>query len=166
MHYNLSLFTSSILIVLFYFIDNYYYNKELSNKPAKQPVNFSIQGKINFILLLGVIISVILSGMYKKPLLNEELEWPLSFLLRDIALFSLGIISYKITSMKNYVIQNYDKLLLQCCFSFLSQTAKLNIPHIFFRVFIVGWVFLKDKMGPKGQFLLLIRIVHEPTSFN
>jgi len=94
------LFTSSILIVLFYFIDNYYYNKELSNKPAKQPVNFSIQGKINFILLLGVIISVILSGMYKKPLLNEELEWPLSFLLRDITLFCLGIISYKITSMK------------------------------------------------------------------
>ena len=44
------LFVSSILMVLFYFIDNYYYNKELSIKPADEPVNFSIEGKINFIL--------------------------------------------------------------------------------------------------------------------
>ena len=96
------LFVSFILMVLFYFIDNYYYKKELANKPAKQPVNFSIQGKINFILLVGVIISVILSGVYQNdftPLIIFNNKLPLSFILRDIALFSLAIISYKITSM-------------------------------------------------------------------
>ena len=82
------------------FVDNYYYKKELSNKPDKLPVNFSVQGKINFILLLGVIASVILSGFYKDDLgfisiFNNKLK--VSFLLRDIVLFSLGIISYKIT---------------------------------------------------------------------
>ena len=96
------LFVSSILMLLFYFIDNYYYNKELDNKPAKQSVNFSIQGKINFILLLGVIASVILSGIYTNDLgfisiFNNKLK--ISFLLRDLLLFSLGIISYKITSI-------------------------------------------------------------------
>ena len=96
------LFVSSILILLFYFIDNYYYNKELDNKPPKQSVNFSIQGKINFILLLAVISSVILSGIYTNDLgfisiFDNEIQ--ISSLLRDILLFSLGIISYKITSI-------------------------------------------------------------------
>ncbi len=96
------LFVSSILMILFYFIDNYYYNKELSNKPPNQAVNFSIQGKINFILLFGVIASVILSGFYKDDLgfvsiFDNDLR--ISFLLRDLVLFSLAIISYKITSI-------------------------------------------------------------------
>ena len=97
------IFVSSILMVLFYFIDNYYYNKELSNKPAEEPVNFSIEGKINFILLFGVIFSVILSGFYKDSLgsisiFDNELKIP--FLLRDILLLSLGVLSYMITPKK------------------------------------------------------------------
>ena len=96
------LFVSSVLMILFYFIDTYYYNQELDNRPSKGPINFSIEGKINFLLLLGVISSVILSGIYQndfKPLLLFDNKLPISFLLRDIMLLSLGIISYKITSM-------------------------------------------------------------------
>ena len=96
------LFVSAILMILFYFIDTYYYNQELDNRPFKGPINFSIEGKINFLLLLGVISSVILSGIYQndfKPLLLFDNKLPISFLLRDIMLLSLGIISYKITSM-------------------------------------------------------------------
>jgi len=93
------LFVSFILMVLFYFIDNHYYNKELTNKPSKEALNFSIEGKINFILLLAVIASVILSGVYQEfktyKLFGNEL--PLSFILRDITLLSLAFISYKIT---------------------------------------------------------------------
>ena len=84
------LFVSFILMILFYFIDNYYFKREL-DKPINQPVNFSIQGTINFILLLGVIASVILSGFYKDSLgsisiFGNELKIP--FLLRDILLLS------------------------------------------------------------------------------
>ena len=96
------LFVSSILMLLFYFIDNYYYNKELSNKPADEPVNFSIEGKINFILLLGVILSVILSGAYQNDFKSIHVfgnALPLSFILRDVMLLFLGILSYKITSI-------------------------------------------------------------------
>ena len=35
--------------VLFYFIDNYYFKREL-DKPTNQPVDFSIKGKINILL--------------------------------------------------------------------------------------------------------------------
>ena len=96
------LFVSSILMILFYFIDNYYFRKELENQPSSEPVNFSIEGKFNFILLLGVILSVILSGFYKDNLgliylFDNQVR--ISFLLRDIALFILAIISYRFTSM-------------------------------------------------------------------
>ena len=96
------LFVSSILMLLFYFIDNYYYNKELFNKPTDEPVNFSIEGKINFILLLGVILSVILSGAYQNDFKSIHVfgnALPLSFILRDVMLLFLGILSYKITSI-------------------------------------------------------------------
>ena len=96
------LFVSSILMLVFYCIDNYYYSKELSNKPTKEPVNFSIEGKFNFILLLGVVLSVILSGFYKDNLgfiylFDNQVR--ISFIIRDIALFILAVISYKFTSM-------------------------------------------------------------------
>ena len=38
----------------------------ISNKPSKKSINFSIEGKFNFILLLGVILSVIFSGLYQN----------------------------------------------------------------------------------------------------
>lgn len=95
------IFVSSFLLIIFYLTDNYYYKKDFNKKPSKQPVNFSIKGKFNFILLLGVIVSVILSGVYQsslKPLILFDNTLPISFLVRDICLFLLGIISYKITS--------------------------------------------------------------------
>tara|TARA_B100000029_G_scaffold282697_1_gene276586 strand:- start:2910 stop:4277 length:1368 start_codon:yes stop_codon:yes gene_type:complete len=96
------LFVSSILMFLFYFIDNHYYKMEISNKPSKKSINFSIEGKFNFILLLGVILSVIFSGLYQntyKPLVIFGNSLPISFLLRDIILLILAFASYRLTSM-------------------------------------------------------------------
>jgi Na+/H+ antiporter NhaD/arsenite permease-like protein len=96
------LFISSLLMILFYLIDNYYYKKELDCKPIDEPVNFLIEGKFNFLLLIGVILAVILSGIYKD---NLGFIYPfgngvrVSFILRDIALFLLGLMSYKLTSL-------------------------------------------------------------------
>jgi len=90
------LFVSSILMILFYIVDNYYFKKESDNKPPIEPVNFSIEGKLNFILLFGVIASVLLSGMYDLGYTNF-LHLKYQNILRDITLLILGIISYKIT---------------------------------------------------------------------
>ena len=65
-------------------------------------VDFSIDGKINFIFLFFVIISVILSGFYKDTLGYISIfdnKVKLSFLLRDTILLGLGIFSYKQSSI-------------------------------------------------------------------
>ena len=96
------LFVSVLVLIIFYFVDNYFYKKETNSQPNQSSVNFSIEGKVNFILLFFVIVSVILSGIYKDSLgyvsiFNNKVK--LSFLLRDIILFVLAILSYKITSL-------------------------------------------------------------------
>ena len=93
-------FISLILLILFYFIDNYYYNKESKSDTSNSEINFSIEGKFNFILLLGVILSVIFSGFYKDYLgyiniFNNEVKT--SFLIRDFLILSFGYLSYKLT---------------------------------------------------------------------
>ena len=96
------IFVSIFVLTVFYFIDSYFYKKESVTKPSQGPVSFSIDGKFNFILLLFVIISVILSGVYKNSLGYISIfdnEVRISFLIRDITLFILAIISYKITSI-------------------------------------------------------------------
>jgi len=95
-------FVSFLLLVLFYLIDSYYFRKEEKNKPENKPINFSIQGKLNLILLLAVVFSVILSGSYKDSLGDVVLfgnELKKTFLLRDIFLLIMAIISYKFTSL-------------------------------------------------------------------
>ena len=96
------LFVSVLVLIIFYFVDNYFYKKESNSQPNQSSVNFSIEGKVNFILLFFVIVSVIMSGIYKDSLgyvsiFNNKVKF--SFLLRDIILFVLAILSYKITSL-------------------------------------------------------------------
>ncbi len=97
------IFVSIILMILFYLVDSFYFKKELANKPAVQPLNFKIEGKFNFILIIGVILSVILSGIYKDNLGFMHLfenDIRVSFLLRDLTLLILGVASYYFTSLK------------------------------------------------------------------
>ena len=94
------IFVSIFVLVIFYFVDNYFFKKETNEMPDSNNSNFTIDGKINFIFLLVVIISVILSGFYKDNLgyisiFDNKIR--ISFLLRDMILFLMAFISYKIT---------------------------------------------------------------------
>lgn len=94
-------FVSLLLLLIFYFIDSFYYKKEISLRPTTEKIDFSINGKFNLLLLVGVVISVIFSGNFKNNLgsidfLGNELMF--SFLYRDIFLLFLTIVSYKITA--------------------------------------------------------------------
>ena len=96
------IFVSILLLIIFYFIDLFYYKKEISKRPTLEKINFSIDGKFNLLLLVGVIISVIFSGAYKNNLgsiylLGNELMF--SFIFRDMFLILLTIASYKATSL-------------------------------------------------------------------
>ncbi len=53
---------STILLVLFYFVDKFYYKKE-NIQSENLGFSIKIQGKINFIFILFIIIAVIISGL-------------------------------------------------------------------------------------------------------
>lgn len=94
------IFVSSILLVLFFFIDNYFYKKETKIPDEKNNIaNIQILGKINFILLLFVILAVLLSGFWNPhiyyTIMGVHLE--LQNILRDIFLLFITLISMKIT---------------------------------------------------------------------
>ena len=94
------IFVSSILLVLFFFIDNYLYKKETKIPDEKNNIaNIQILGKINFILLLFVILAVLLSGFWNPhiyyTIMGVHLE--LQNILRDIFLLFITLISMKIT---------------------------------------------------------------------
>ena len=93
------------LIVIFYFFDKYFYNKEgkiINNDKIK----ISIKGKRNLILIVFIIISVILSGIWKSDSSNIN-NWFFGYggecimtygsLLQVILLILITIISLKIT---------------------------------------------------------------------
>ena len=95
-------FVSSILLILFYFIDTYYFSKELHNKPKTETLNFSIHGKFNFLLLIGVVLAVVLSGFYKDSfgyikMFDNNIR--ISFLIRDLSLLLFGVLSYNLGSL-------------------------------------------------------------------
>ena len=60
------LYVSTILLVLFYFVDNYYYKKE-TNRPIETTdiKSIEISGKINFLFLALIVGSVLMSGFWK-----------------------------------------------------------------------------------------------------
>ena len=64
-------------------LDLYFYNKEVDNKPDDGEFNISIDGKINFLLLLGIIVGVLVSGFW-----NPHIEFNIygvHLLLQNIA---------------------------------------------------------------------------------
>lgn len=99
------LYVSIILITVFYIIDSYFYSKEI-NIPEDTNNDFSdvkILGKINFIFLLFVILSVLLSGVWKphtesfKPFLVFGTPVELQNIIRDVLLILIAYLSLKFT---------------------------------------------------------------------
>ncbi|MBC8311285.1 MAG: sodium:proton antiporter [Candidatus Marinimicrobia bacterium] len=95
------LVVASILIVVFYILDNFYYQKEIDSKPADPEVKekISLDGNVNLLFLLGVIFFVLLSGIWKPHysmnFMHIHLE--LQNIIRDISLLILTFLSVKYT---------------------------------------------------------------------
>lgn len=107
------LFMVTMLILIFYFLDSYFFKKEVVPDQIITPdeKKLGIEGSFNFLLLLGVIGSVLLSGFWRPgitiPLYHLihnghtfELEMELQNLARDLLLLTLAYASWKLTSMK------------------------------------------------------------------
>lgn len=89
------------LLVIFYFIDRYYFQKGVSKTSSKEKLNFAIEGKFNLIFLLLVPTAILLSGkIHLKEVNFLGIERPLQEWLRDIFLVILALLSYLLTPSK------------------------------------------------------------------
>ncbi|MFH1852013.1 MAG: sodium:proton antiporter [Candidatus Neomarinimicrobiota bacterium] len=101
-----------ILLALFWLIDTYFYRQE------KLPVELAdsgserlgLEGKVNFLLLLGVIGAVLLSGFWHPDVSFSVYHVPVELqnLTRDILLLSITVASWKITAREVRVANEYS----------------------------------------------------------
>ena len=95
------LYVSTILLILFYLIDSHYYKKELKIPSDITDIkSIEISGKINFLFLLGVIASVLLSGFWNPNYqvhIYGHVTMELQNIIRDILLILMTFLSIKFT---------------------------------------------------------------------
>lgn len=95
------LFMASSLLIIFYFLDNYFYNKEKLKEPnEKNDEKLSIEGAFNLFLLFGVILGVLMSGFWKPGIQISiyHVDVEIQNIFRDILLLTLTYISWIYTS--------------------------------------------------------------------
>ena len=98
-----TLVASGLLLAMFYIIDAWFWRREGEARPAicdptpDKPLH--IDGKINFVLLLAILIMVPLSGVW-KPGISIELAGTtrdLPGIVRDLALLTIAWASWRLT---------------------------------------------------------------------
>ena len=95
------IYVSVILLISFYFIDRHLYFKE-SKKPddSTDYKSIEIHGKINFIFLTGVVLSVLMSGFWKPDIsinIYGHVNLEIQNILRDFLLLLITYLSVRFT---------------------------------------------------------------------
>ena len=97
------LFTGGMLILIYFALDTYYYKKEhwvALSADAREQVPMRLGGSINFLYLVGVVLSVAFINSGSIPAMGEE-NAPLWLkYLREIVLLSLTFLSLYTTKKK------------------------------------------------------------------
>lgn len=98
------LFMVVSLLVIFFIIDSRFYGMEDHSKKPKTEGNekIGIEGSINFLFLLGVVLAVLMSGMWNPHISFNiyHVHVELQNLLKDILLLSMTLLSWIFTSKK------------------------------------------------------------------
>tara|TARA_Y100001970_G_scaffold188660_1_gene229430 strand:- start:2277 stop:3713 length:1437 start_codon:yes stop_codon:yes gene_type:complete len=99
------IFVCSILFILFFIVDSYFYKKEAKNLNHKvENTSITIDGKINFILIGLIVTAVIISGLPELQISVFEYHhttmMTLGMLIQLLVLFFATIISLKVTPKK------------------------------------------------------------------
>ena len=102
-------FTGALLLIIYYFVDRYYYAKEDWTNLANDSLEYEklrLTGSINFVYLIGVILSVAFINEGTIPQMGEE-NAPLWLkFLREIVLLSLTGLSLYTTKKEVRYTQN------------------------------------------------------------
>jgi Na+/H+ antiporter NhaD/arsenite permease-like protein len=138
------LFTSSALLVIFYFLDRHFYASESTLPPRPDPTpdhRLGIEGKRNLILLAGIVGMVLLSGIWKShisfDIFGAHVE--LQNLVRDLSLVAIAALSFFVTSDRVHEANRFN-------WSPILEVAKL-FAGIFFTIIPVIAILHAGKNG-------------------
>ena len=150
-------FTSAVLLVIYFLLDTFYFKKEgekaLAESGEKEPLR--IEGGINFLILLGVVGSTVMSGFWHPGSvsflgINIEIE----NILRNVLFLILGFISWKVTTKK--IRQEND----------FSWGPILEVAKLFAGIFVTIIPAIAIlKAGDKGSLGFLMAAVTQPAHY-
>lgn len=92
---------AGILLVLFFLLDSYFYRKEdHSQAPQDEVEKLGLEGKVNILLLAGIVAAVLMSGVWQPHVEFEvfHVHVELQNLIRDLLLLALAGLSWVLTS--------------------------------------------------------------------
>jgi Na+/H+ antiporter NhaD/arsenite permease-like protein len=106
------LLLAGLLLAIFYAFDRYMCGKEEGRAPVQgaDAGGIRIEGKINLLLLLGVVGAVLLSGIWKSGIAITVYHVPtaLEALVRDLLLLAIVGLSLALTSAESRCANNFD----------------------------------------------------------
>jgi Na+/H+ antiporter NhaD/arsenite permease-like protein len=107
-----TLFMVGLLLALFWVLDRHYYRKEgvLLADPTPDTRMFGFDGAANFVLLAAIVGLVLLSGLWKSPVVFEIHGTALGLpgIVRDVGLIAIMLISLKTTAATVHADNQFD----------------------------------------------------------
>ncbi len=99
------LLVSVILLVLFFLLDTILYRREASQPPPGDPEPLGLEGKVNFLLLAGVIGAVLLSGFWRPGISVSVffVKVELQNITRDVLLLAIAGLSWQLTDRESRI---------------------------------------------------------------
>ena len=147
---------SLILLLVFFVLDSYFYRKESAQTLARDPTPDSplrIEGKLNFLLLGGVVVAVLLSGVWQPGVVWQVygLDIELQNVVRDLLLLAMAGLSLKLTPRHCREANAFN------------WAPMLEVAKLFAGIFIsMIPVLAMLKAGQDGAFAGLVRMVTAP----
>jgi Na+/H+ antiporter NhaD/arsenite permease-like protein len=152
-----ALIMAVLLLIIYFVLDSYHYRREgvVRRAPRQPAVPLKLEGLPNFIILAGVVLAVLMSGI---------LEWgEISILgvhravqdwVRDIMLIALGILSLAVTPTQLREDNNF------------SWFPIIEVAYLFIGIFVTMIpCLLILKAGPNGALAFLVTGVKEPLHY-
>ena len=148
-------FCAVILLCVHFAIDTMLFNKEGKPIPPDSGEGpLALEGKVNFLLLVGVVCSVLLSGMWDPKVsipVYGHVTYALQNLTRDILLLAIAGISWKVTSRASREANGFN-------WDPITEVAKL-----FFGIFISMIPAITIlRAGKEGALASVINLVSTP----
>ena len=151
-----TLFLLGALLAIFYALDSWFYRKEgvlpVDPTPDTRP-GIAFEGARNFWLLGGVIFFVLLSGIWKSPVVFDVAGTPVGLpgVVRDVGLVLITLLSLKITAPKVHADNQFE------------WGPMLEVAKLFAGIFLtIIPVIAMLKAGTQGPFGAVVAAVTRP----